>query len=684
MDASCSDGVKNGNETDVDCGGSCKPCGDNLGCNGAVDCTSGVCDTNAKICTPPSCTDSVKNGAEVDVDCGGSTCPACGVGRACTAAMGCASGVCTGAQCQAPSCTDMVKNGAETGVDCGGGTCPGCAAGGNCTRSTDCASQVCGGGGTCAMATCTDTIKNGAETDTDCGGTCGGCADGKMCKIAGDCTSVVCTGGMCVGAQCNDGVKNGKETDIDCGGNTCSPCADGKVCGAASDCTSGVCSGGKCQTPSCSDSVKNGGESDVDCGGTCSGCGPGKLCKQNTDCLSTSCLSGKCVTTPTDFGDGADGAITITSTGTTINTWTQLTTDGNKNDTSISVASGSAFKQGDEILVIQMQAPSGAGNYEFHRVVSVAGNTVGLERGLTQTFVSGGFNQANARAAQAVRVPRFTTVQVNSAQTITAKGWDGFSGGVVAFRASQSVSFNTGASIVTTGQGFRGPPRETGNHQLNGKTGEGVLGNSLTICADQNTVPDTGTGGCGGVEGNYHSFDGVGGAGGGANEATPPKDGFTYSNNSRYLGKDGAPYLQGNFNVLVLGGAGGQGDNGSNDFLSRAAGGNGGGIVFVAAPTISGITVTAGGIQGEQGCDYTGQGGDWGVDGGGGGAGGTVWLRANSISSATLTAVGGAGNNVCGHSGQCMSDSGGAGRIRVDATSYSGTSMPTANRGSPP
>ena len=45
----CSDGVKNGNETDVDCGGSClptKPCREMLKCFGASDCMSGACRLN--------------------------------------------------------------------------------------------------------------------------------------------------------------------------------------------------------------------------------------------------------------------------------------------------------------------------------------------------------------------------------------------------------------------------------------------------------------------------------------------------------------------------------------------------------------------------------------------------------------------------------------------------------------
>ena len=43
----CTDGIMNGNETDVDCGGSCiKKCDDRLKCNIGSDCNSGVCTLN--------------------------------------------------------------------------------------------------------------------------------------------------------------------------------------------------------------------------------------------------------------------------------------------------------------------------------------------------------------------------------------------------------------------------------------------------------------------------------------------------------------------------------------------------------------------------------------------------------------------------------------------------------------
>src|SRR5690349_18345888 len=41
--ASCSDGVKNQDETDVDCGGSCATCASGKSCGSNSDCTGGTC-----------------------------------------------------------------------------------------------------------------------------------------------------------------------------------------------------------------------------------------------------------------------------------------------------------------------------------------------------------------------------------------------------------------------------------------------------------------------------------------------------------------------------------------------------------------------------------------------------------------------------------------------------------------
>ena len=48
--ATCSDGLKNGTEGDIDCGGTCALCANYRSCNVAADCQSGACDVGA--CLP--------------------------------------------------------------------------------------------------------------------------------------------------------------------------------------------------------------------------------------------------------------------------------------------------------------------------------------------------------------------------------------------------------------------------------------------------------------------------------------------------------------------------------------------------------------------------------------------------------------------------------------------------------
>jgi hypothetical protein len=241
------------------------PCANASHCASGAGCTSGVCTSG--FCAAPVCNDGVKNGAETGVDCGGSCAP-CGVGLGCGTAADCGSGVCAGGACQAPTCTDGVKNGAESGADCGGGACAPCADGVGCLVGGDCGSGVCTTGH-CQAPACNDGVKNGAETAVDCGGgACPPCAVGKACGAGADCADLVCASGICQIASCSDGVQNGTETDVDCGG-PCTACAAAAHCHASSDCTSGVCVNGFCQAPTCTDGVKNGDETGLDCGGSC-------------------------------------------------------------------------------------------------------------------------------------------------------------------------------------------------------------------------------------------------------------------------------------------------------------------------------------------------------------------------------------------------------------------------------
>jgi hypothetical protein len=254
-------------------------------------------------CFPGSCSDGIQNGPETDVDCGGGICPACPVGKHCLTSNDCVSLLCTKNVCVAPpSCTDGIKDGNETDIDCGGPDCPACGFGKDCLGDSDCKSKICTQGKCGPAQGCSDGIQDGDETDVDCGGSCPPCGNGKHCKVNGDCSSVDCVNGVCSPPSCTDGIKNGNETDIDCGGGTCPPCGTGKTCIVAGDCASKVCTLGVCAAPSCTDGVLNGTETDVDCGGgTCPGCALGKKCAVGSDCSSKLCTLGVC-TAPPLFG----------------------------------------------------------------------------------------------------------------------------------------------------------------------------------------------------------------------------------------------------------------------------------------------------------------------------------------------------------------------------------------------
>ncbi|MBK8254060.1 MAG: hypothetical protein IPK82_15520 [Polyangiaceae bacterium] len=246
--ASCGDGSKNGSETDVDCGGPvCGKCAVGKVCSAGSDCLDGVCDMNTNTCKAAACNDGVKNAQESDVDCGGPACMDCAPGKACAGAADCTSGVCSGnpLTCQQPICTDVVKNGNETDVDCGGPQCPDCVNGKLCSVGGDCVSGVCSGNPkVCQVPTCSDGTKNGTETGVDCGSSCPDCPNGQGCAMNTDCISGYCNAqNICAAPTCMDGAKNGAETDVDCGGGTCPDCVDGKTCGVADDCVGAFCLG---------------------------------------------------------------------------------------------------------------------------------------------------------------------------------------------------------------------------------------------------------------------------------------------------------------------------------------------------------------------------------------------------------------------------------------------------------
>jgi hypothetical protein len=217
----------------------CDGAGKCVACNTSADCTGQSCVSHT--CVAISCTDGVQDGNETDVDCGGS-CGPCLAGSKCLVQSDCTPGTCTNKVCVAPTCSDGVKDGSETGVDCGGScTSNKCPAGQGCNLSSECQSGVCASN-VCATPSCTDGVQNGTETDIDCGGSCSKCKAGQKCSMASDCSTTItgatatCTSSLCSytcpsgGINCNGACVNTQTDNNNCGGCglTCSNCAAGE------------------------------------------------------------------------------------------------------------------------------------------------------------------------------------------------------------------------------------------------------------------------------------------------------------------------------------------------------------------------------------------------------------------------------------------------------------------------
>ncbi|MDP4999802.1 MAG: M43 family zinc metalloprotease [Saprospiraceae bacterium] len=333
--ATCEDGIQNGDETGVDCGGACAPC--------------------EQTEPDPTCEDGVQNGDETGIDCGGSCAPCDQTEPDPTCEDGIQNGDETGIDCggacdPCPTCDDGIQNGNEEGVDCGG-TCAPCSScqapdgllvtnfargrvtlnwnaveGANAYNiqirllgsetwydfrtlstsqtirglsrnsdyewrlSTECSDETSNWSAICVFnsddpdsgqcstepdPTCDDGIQNGDETGVDCGGSCAPCEQTEP------------------EPTCEDGIQNGDETGVDCGGS-CTPCGQTEP------------------DPTCEDGIQNGDETGVDCGGSCTPCGqtePDPTCEdgiQNGDETGVDC-GGSCIPcddtcpTPTDL-----------------------------------------------------------------------------------------------------------------------------------------------------------------------------------------------------------------------------------------------------------------------------------------------------------------------------------------------------------------------------------------------
>lgn len=177
--ASCTDGMVNGGETDVDCGGpDCTPCVPGKNCNQPEDCDSGLCEN--KVCAPKK-----DNGAD------------------CTFPKECSSGFCTaeGVCCQS-DCTDACYSCKQANTGQSDGSCAPVSAGkdpgDDCSPvSNMCITDTCDGAGSCAIqpaGTVCDVSYLCDGKSASCSSKCSAdvdCVSGYTCYApAADCVSL--------------------------------------------------------------------------------------------------------------------------------------------------------------------------------------------------------------------------------------------------------------------------------------------------------------------------------------------------------------------------------------------------------------------------------------------------------------------------------------------------------------
>lgn len=385
------------------------------------------------------------------------------------------------------------------------------------------------------------------------------------------------------------------------------------------------------------------------------------------------------------------------------------------------------------------------GNWEALRISSISTNVVNFTTSKTKYYGDGASDDTNvgvgtgAQAVMLQRIPNYTTVTVNGSINFYPDDWVAPTGvaangpgegGVMFFRATGAVAIN--GTIHANGKGYIGAPAysrtdsggdggeafcgtgglggsgdgvngtsgaagggaggENGSYSGgNGYCGGGGAGGSLAL-RGLGSVSQGGAGGggkvIGGGGGGGHGTFGTGGKSRNVSTQDGANGGTTSSGNGGYGayggGGGGGTFGDANLTDLFFGASGGAGgDYEIGDSVAAGAGGDAGGIVYIAGDsvTVSGFLQNNGngGVAMIGACDSAG---DY-TGGGGGGAGGSIKVVGSTVDFGTAKTVssGGAGSNGCENGAVTAINAGGAGGSGIVAvyyrTSINGSTTPT-------
>jgi len=392
-----------------------------------------------------------------------------------------------------------------------------------------------------------------------------------------------------------------------------------------------------------------------------------------------------------------------------------------------SAPSTGCLTAGDEVLLINLRGANAAygnvGNYETLKIKNIASDVVTFTTSKTKYYGDGATDDTNIglgttnQAVMLQRVPNYTNVSVTTANTdFTPDEWiaptgaannGAGEGGVMFFRATGAVSIATsttinanakgfigGASARNGGEAFCGAGGTSGADGAGGGGGPADAAGGNGFCGggggggEDNGAGGSGSataGGAGGGGGRAKATNtaGAGGGGGygtagtggagsnaGTDGGTNQSGGGGAANASAGGGGGGGGTYGDSSLVDLFFGVGGASGGANPDTDDPDSGGDGGGIVYIAANTIT-VSGTLNSTGNGGGTDGTGTGG-----GGGGGAGGSIKLIGNTLTlgSSLVTAAGGTGSAQSTTGGN-----GGSGRIATYyASSTSGTTSPSA------
>lgn len=384
---------------------------------------------------------------------------------------------------------------------------------------------------------------------------------------------------------------------------------------------------------------------------------------------------------------------------------------------------GSSINTGNTSAYGNITSYNGVGEYELFEVGTVNNNTITLAGGCK---LNKNYFISTTQRVQVIRIPRFTTLTINNAASLTSRPWAQVAGtgGVVAIETSGAVIIN--GTVTTQGQGFRGGAAVLASAGANitnyvstlnssgGEKGEGIAGmqtdydflsgrysRGAPANGGGGGNSDNAGGGGGSNAGTLIGYTGTGipdntfatwttawnleaasfatstspgGGRGGYSQSfnnanaqvNGPADAAWAGDNRNAIGGFGGRPLDYNSNTrLFMGGGGGSGHGDDGDNVGGARGG--GIIYFISDGTISGTgLITA---EGNDANPTIGAHAD--APGGGGGGGAITLFSNNSITGFTVTANGGNGGDQLITTNEAEGPGGGGGGGFIQTTNTS-------------